>query len=404
MGEQMSSAVVQFKPKSQEPQEPGAQSFWGSFSLKSQLRTFTMVFALVAIWGIFAWHTEGAFLQPRNISNLLIQMSVTGILSVGMVLVIVTRQIDLSVGSVVCFLGALMAVLNTNHGWNPLSAFAMTAAVGIAVGLFQGYLHAYQRIPAFIVTLGSMMAFRGAAMWILGGSTVPLQESWLLGVGTSYVSPRIGWIITIVAVVITMTKAIQEFRAAKKYGVMASSPIGLLAKTIAICGLMIGFMTVLASYEGIPVPVLLMLGLMLVGHFLATQSAWGRHVYAIGGNPDAAFLSGINTKFSVLLVFGLMGILTTVAGLVATARVGSASPDAGQLLELDAIASCVIGGTSLMGGKGFIPGAILGALVMESLNNGMSMANMEPFWQYIVKGLVLVSAVWVDMLSQDKTR
>jgi D-xylose transport system permease protein len=161
-------------------------------------------------------------------------------------------------------------------------------------------------------------------------------------------------------------------------------------------------MEICSRHEGIPVPVLIMVGLMLAVHFAATQTVWGRHIYAIGGNVDAAFLSGVNVKLRILSVFGLIGVLSAVAGVVYTARVGSASPDAGQLLELDAIAACVIGGTSLMGGKGSILGAILGALVMESLNNGMSMANIEPFWQYIVKGLVLVVAVWVDIFSQEK--
>jgi D-xylose transport system permease protein len=374
-----------------------------SLGLKSKLRTFTMVFALIAIWAIFAWQTEGSFLQARNISNLLRQMSVTGVLSVGMVLVIVAGQIDLSVGSVVCFLGAILAVLNTNKGYSPASAFAITLGVGVLIGVAQGFLASYQRIPAFIVTLGGMLGFRGASMWITENNTIPLQENWILSLGTSYLSPKLGWIVVATGLAFMIFRQVMNYRKLKDFKLQAPPLWSLALQITGISTLVVGFMAVLASYEGIPVPVLVMLGFMLLVHFAATQTTWGRHIYAIGGNRDAAFLSGINVKARILSIFALMGVLATVAGTILTARVGSASPDAGNLLELDAIASCVIGGTSLMGGKGSILGAILGALVMESLNNGMSMANIEPFWQFIVKGGVLVAAVWIDIASQGKT-
>ena len=158
----------------------------------------------------------------------------------------------------------------------------------------------------------------------------------------------------------------------------------------------------LMKYQGLPIPVLILLVLTLFVHFIATQTPWGRHIYAIGGNKEAAFLSGVHVASKTLSTFVLMGLLAAISAVILTARVGSASPDAGQLLELDAIAACVIGGTSLMGGKGSVFGAILGALIMESLNNGMSLENMEPYWQFIVKGVVLVAAVWADMVSQPE--
>jgi D-xylose transport system permease protein len=372
---------------------------FGNF--KRSLRTYTMVFALLAIWMIFEVHTGGAFLQARNLSNLLRQMSVTSILSIGMVLIIVAGHIDLSVGSVVCFLGAIMAVANTTLGYSPTASVAIAMGAGALIGLIHGYLLSYQRIPSFIVTLGGMMAFRGASMMVTKNETIPLDGNWIQTMGTGYLSAHSGWILCSIALVVTGVAMIQSYVSQKRAG-LETTPLSKLVIQMAILtAIVLGSMKVLASYEGIPLPVLIMVGLMVLVYLAATRTRWGRHIYAIGGNSDAAFLSGINIKFTTLSIYILMGLLSAMGGIILTARVGSASPDAGQLLELDAIASCVIGGTSLMGGKGSVLGAILGALVMESLNNGMSLANIEPFWQYIVKGLVLVVAVWADMLSQD---
>jgi D-xylose transport system permease protein len=373
-----------------------------SWDLKTRLRTFTMVFALLVIWAIFELVTGGAFLQARNLSNLFRQMAVTGILASGMVLVIVAGHIDLSVGSVVCFLGALLTVFNTNHGWTPTEAFLLTLAVGAAIGLAQGYLASYQRIPAFIVTLGGMMVFRGASMWVTGASTIPLRENWIQSIGTSYLGAGAGWAVCAAAIAVSCLQLWRSHASSVRHGVETGSTLAVLIKMAALAAGMAGFMAVMASYQGIPVPVLVMGAIMVLLHLAATRTTWGRHIYAIGGNVEAAHVSGIAVRAKTLSIFALMGILSAVGGVVLTARVGSASPDAGQLLELDAIASCVIGGTSLMGGKGSILGAILGALVMESLNNGMSMANMEPYWQYVIKGLVLVAAVWADIASQDR--
>lgn len=351
--------------------------------LGSKLRTLTMVLALLVIWAVFQYATDGAFLQARNLSNLFRQMAVVGIMASGMVLVIVAGHIDLSVGSVVCFLGACLAVMSTQWGWSLEASVAATFVVGAAIGSLQGFLASYQRIPAFIVTLGGMMVFRGLAMWVTGSNTIPLSEGWVTQLGTGYLPSGLGWVFVAVAALLLL---------------LTTS----LTRALGATALLVAFMLVMSSYQGVPLPVLVMLGLMLLIHAVATRSVWGRHVFAIGGNPDAAFLSGVPVKRQSLLVFLLMGLLSSVAGVILVARVGSASPDSGQLLELDAIASCVIGGTSLLGGKGSVLGAILGALVMESLNNGMSMANMEPFWQYVVKGVVLVVAVWADLASQRR--
>ena len=367
--------------------------------LKQSWRTLTMVFALIAIWIIFQYATEGAFLEPRNLSNLFRQMTVTGVLAMGMVLIIVAGHIDLSVGSVVCFLGVTLAML-MQKGLSPAVALLATIGVGLCISTFQGWLTAYQKIPAFIVTLAGMMVFRGLSMGVTSGITIPLEDGWLKSFGSAYLPSSYGWIIAGGAIAVIAWSHVMRRKSSIRHGMVTSSTGSMWAGVLLVAALIAGFTATMNAYEGIPVPVLLMLVLMVLFNFISTKTVFGRHVYAVGGSVEAAHLSGVNVRKVVLGNFMLMGLLTAVAAMILTARVESAQPDGGQLLELDAIASCVIGGTSLMGGKGTIAGALLGALVMESLNNGMSLANMEAFWQYVVKGVVLASAVWLDVASQ----
>jgi D-xylose transport system permease protein len=367
--------------------------------LKQSWRTLTMVFALILIWIIFQYATDGAFLQPRNLSNLFRQMTVTGVLAMGMVLIIVAGHIDLSVGSVVCFLGVTLAML-MQKGISPEVALLATLGVGLVISFVQGWLTAYQKVPAFIVTLAGMMIFRGLSMGVTAGVTIPLEDSWIKSFGSAYVPTSIGWGIAGFSLAVMALSRFRRRSSAIRHGIATISGLSLWAGILLLTALVAGFTATMNAYEGVPAPVLLMLALMVLFNFISTKTVFGRHVYAVGGSVEAAHLSGVNVRKVVLGNFLLMGILTTIGAMILTARVESAQPDAGQLLELDAVASCVIGGTSLMGGKGTIAGALLGALVMESLNNGMSLANMEAFWQYVVKGLVLVIAVWLDVASQ----
>jgi D-xylose transport system permease protein len=373
-------------------------------TLRQSWRVLSMVFALIAIWVIFQYVTDGAFLQSRNLSNLFRQMTVTGTLAVGMVLIIVAGHIDLSVGSVVCFLGVVLATL-MQKGWSGEQALALTLAVGLAISFVQGWLTAYQKVPAFIVTLAGMMVFRGASMGVTEGVTIPLEDGWIKSFGSGYLGHEAGWVLATAVIALFAGLHFNKVRSRVALGLMSNSgPEGILMPIFIFSLIVCGFMATMNGYQGTPYPVLIMLFVMVVFHFISTKTVFGRHVYAVGGSIEAAHLSGVNVRRVVLGNFLLMGVLTTIAAMTLTARVESAQPDAGQLLELDAIASCVIGGTSLMGGKGTAAGALLGALVMESLNNGMSLANMESFWQYIVKGLVLMVAVWVDVASQKATR
>jgi D-xylose transport system permease protein len=364
------------------------------------VRAYAMVFALLAIWIIFQITTDGSFLTARNFSNLTRQSCITGVLAIGMVLVIVSGNIDLSVGSVVGLTGGMAAIMHAWWNWPAWAAMAGTLALGAVIGLFQGWLTAYQRIPAFIVTLAGLMIFRGVIKGATGGETVGPLPAEFKFIGQAYVGKEIGWALAILAVIATATILWRRQQARQRFGFATAPAWVTTLQILAGAALILTFAGYLNSYEGMPVPVLVLLGLALLFHFLANKTPFGRHVYAIGGNAEAAHLSGINLPRNILAVFILMGILSGVAGLIYTARVGSATADAGKILELDAIAACVIGGTSLMGGRGTIAGALVGALVMASLDNGMSLMNVEDFFQDVIKGLILIIAVGADIASK----
>lgn len=383
----------------------------GKFKVPTELlRAYTMVFALIAIWIYFHYSTDQIFLDPRNFSNLMRQTAVTGVLAVGMLMVIITGQIDLSVGSVVGLAGGIAAIAQGWLGWGLVPSLSAGIAVGIAIGLLQGSLTAYLNIPAFIVTLGGLLAWRGVILGLSRGETIPLRLQSFKAIGQGYVGPTVGWIIAAIAVAAVVWMTIARNRARRRHGLGAQS-LGLtLARAFIPVAVIVGFIYMMNSYElapgvkaGMPNPVIIFLAIALGGAFLTQNTTFGRYLYAIGGNPDAARLSGINIRSHLLAVFGIMGALAGVASIIYTARVGSASPDAGQLLELDAIAACVIGGTSLMGGRGTVFGAILGALIMASLDNGMSLKNVEPYMQNIIKGAILVAAVGLDMAGRKKS-
>lgn len=363
------------------------------------LRAYIMIGVLALIWAYFHWATESIFLTPENLTNLSKQMSVTAILAVGMLMVIVSGNIDLSVGSVLGFAGGIAALCMTNDFGLVLSII-LAILVGVAIGTFQGALTAYLNIPAFIVTLGGLLAWRGAVKWLLGGYTVPVADETFKAIGNSYVQPAAGWAIAVVAILAILFMAYRNAKAVKDYGLGEANYTGEILRSIVPVIGVVAFIWVMNAFRGIPIPVMILLGVALFGAFLTNSTTFGRYLYAIGGNADAARLSGINNKFNVLKVYALLGALTGVAALIFTARVGSAAPDAGVLKELDAIAACVIGGASLVGGRGTVFGACLGALIMASLDNGMSLLNVRDFMQDIIKGSILVAAVGLDMAGR----
>ena len=379
----------------------------------SALRAYTMLGAMILIWLFFYWQTDGIFLNPRNLSNLMLQTSVTGIIAVGMLLVIISGNIDLSVGSLLALAGGVAAIMLTNMGYGLVPSILGAIAVSVAIGLLQGALTAYFNIPAFIVTLGGLLAWRGAIKGISNSETIPISDSNFKFIGQGYAGDaalilnadyelafNFGWIIAALAIALILLFTYRRVKAQREYGLGDANLGAAMLKTLLPIAVIIGFVYMMNSYEGIPIPVLIFLAVALVGVFITDNTTFGRYLYAIGGNADAARLSGINNKINIVKVFAFLGALTGIAAIIYTARVGSATPDAGTLLELDAIAACVIGGTSLMGGRGTVFGACLGALIMASLDNGMSLLNVQDYMQDLVKGGILVAAVGLDMIGK----
>ncbi len=368
----------------------------------SAIRSYSLILAIAAVWIVFAASTGGIFLEPRNFSNLMRQTAVTGILSVGMVMVIVAAEIDLSVGSLVGLSGMAAVMMQTVAHAGLLSSLLVGLGVGLAVGALQGWLAAYVRIPSFIVTLGGLLAWRGAAEGISGGNTYPIESQSFMALGQSYVSPVIGIALMLAAVAAIVWHVLRRRGAQKRLGIEAWSPLSAALRVLIPSIVVVGFVLMLNEYSGIPVPVLILAAIALGGSFLMSQTTFGRRLYAVGGNPEAAKYSGINVRRQVLWAFCILGLLSGIAGCVYSARVGSAGPEAGTLLELDAIAACVIGGASLMGGRGTVLGACLGALFMASLDNGMSLKDVPDFVQNIVKGGILVLAVGLDAIARQR--
>ena len=369
----------------------------------SALRAYIMIAILALIWVYFHWATDSIFLTPRNLSNLMTQMSVTAIIAVGMLMVIVSGNIDLSVGSLLGFAGGIAAYVLTVLEYGLPAAIATAILVGVAVGAFHGLLTAYFNIPAFIVTLGGLLAWRGAVKWLLGGNTIPISNETFKAIGNNNLPMSVGWILAAAAIAIVLFMSYRKARSVKDYGLGEANYGGEFLKALVPIIGIVAFIGVMNSYQGLPIPVLILLIVALLGSFLTNSTVFGRYLYAIGGNAEAARLSGIDNKRNILKVYALLGAMTGIAALIFTARVGSAAPDAGVLKELDAIAACVIGGASLMGGRGTIFGACLGALIMASLDNGMSLMNVRDFMQDIIKGAILVAAVGLDMMGRKKS-
>ena len=363
------------------------------------LRMYAMVIALVFIWLIFTWLTGGTFLSPRNFSNLSRQTAVTAILAIGMTLVIVSANIDLSVGYGAGLLGAITAILHVRMEQSVIVSLLIVICIGVLIGVVQGYLVAYQRIPAFIVTLGGFLVYRGLMLAFTKSETILLHDNWLKAIGNAYLPQTIGWSIMVVGIGVGGYVFFHQLATSQLPRTFKAHKSTIL-KILGALGCLVAFVYVMNTHKGIPISVCVLFGLAFVFHFIANRTRFGRYVYAVGGNAEAAYLSGINVRAITLRVFAIMGALMAIAGIVMTARIGSATSKAGSLLELDAIAACVIGGASLMGGRGSIFGAILGAFVMESLTNGMEIANMGIAGQDIIRGVVLVAAVGFDMASR----
>lgn len=366
------------------------------------LQVFVMIAAIIAIMLFFTLMTEGAYLSARNVSNLLRQTAITGILAVGMVFVIVSAEIDLSVGSMMGLLGGLAAIFDVWLGWPLPLTIVVTLILGLLLGAWNGWWVAYRKVPSFIVTLAGMLAFRGILIGITNGTTVSPTSSAMAQIGQSYLPAGVGFTLGVAGLLTFVAWQWRRRQKRANLGLAVTRPASDIGRQVLMAVLVLGAIYLLNDYRGVPTPVLILTLLMLGGIFMATRTAFGRRIYAIGGNIEAARLSGINVACSKLAVFAINGLMVAVAGLILSSRLGAGSPSAGNIAELDAIAACVIGGTSLAGGVGSVAGAVMGAFIMASLDNGMSMLDVPTFWQYIVKGGILLLAVWMDTATKSK--
>ncbi|MGR5092817.1 sugar ABC transporter permease [Vibrio maritimus] len=366
----------------------------------AKLQLIVMAAAIIIIMLFFSIMTDWAYLSPRNISNLFRQTAITGILAIGMVFVIISGEIDLSVGSMMGLLGGAAAILDVWLGLPLPLTIVLTLGAGFLLGLWNGWWVAYRKVPSFIVTLAGMLAFRGILIGITDGTTVAPTSQEMGIIGQSYLPNMLGMMIGLGG--LAMYFAWQQKRRVtrKQYGLPIPSASANLTKHAAIGVAVLAIIFILNDYRGVPTPVLLLATLLIAGTFIATKTQFGRRIYAIGGNLEASRLSGINVERTKLSVYAMNGLLVAIAALILSSRLGAGSPSAGNIAELDAIAACVIGGTSMAGGVGTVIGAVIGAFIMASLDNGMSMMDVPTFWQYVVKGGILLLAVWMDSATK----
>jgi D-xylose transport system permease protein len=390
------------------PVEIKTASLWPRFlqSVRRNIQSYILLVAVVVIWGIFFFLTNGRYLDPQNISNLFRQMCVTSFMSIGMVLVIVTGGIDLSVGKLAGFVSVVVAYLQFNVWFALFPDQVVLPAIlsvicGLAVGLFagvvQGYIIAYLGLPAFIVTLGGMWLFNGLLLLVTQGKTIAANQPVFSDIGQGYIPPMWGWVIFALIIVVLIWNVFSGRRNKVKYG-FTLRPLYLdLLSVGVVLVLIFAYLLSVNNYKGIPVPVMLLAIVAVAIAYAANNTRFGRYAYAIGGNKEAARFSGISISSVVFRVFVLMGGLCGVAGVVLASYVGYGTIAAGTGYELDAIAACILGGTSPLGGVGTIPGALIGALIIASLTTGLQMLNVQPAWQYVVKAIILVTAVFMDV-------
>ncbi len=373
------------------------KKFYEKENISKYIRSYTIILATLIIWGVFQFLTKGTFLSIRNISNLFRQMAVVGVLSIGMTVCLIAGNFDLSVGSVTGFLGAVSAYLITNMGLNPVISVVVVVIVGTVIGCWNGFWIAYQKVPAFIVTLGSSLIFKGGIFIVTQGTTIPVRDDFYLALGQKYISIPFGYFCAVAGIVIYI---IQDLKKRKDMAEVLGQSSPLINHILKYClaGIVsFGFVLVMNLYEGIPIAVFIMFILLIILSFMLSKTCFGKRVYAVGGNSRASMMSGINNARISMVTFVIMGAIAGLAGVLQTARLAAATPGAASGMELDAIASSVIGGVSLAGGSGKVYDAIVGALVMASLSNGMSLLNVNSDVQYIVKGLILIVAVWFDV-------
>ncbi|GGI15539.1 sugar ABC transporter permease [Gottfriedia solisilvae] len=379
--------------------------------LKKNIREYGMYIALAVIMLVFTINTDGLFMSSRNLSDLINMTGYVAVLAVGMTLVIVIRHIDLSVGFVAGFLGAVVALFLTKFGLPVWLAIVAVLVIGAIIGLINAFFVANLGIPSFVVSLAGMLIFKGfLLMSLVETGTIIISDENFKAIGNGYIPSLGNWnglhvstlIVGALSIILLIWSDFTKRKVNITYGFEVLSVPMQVLKLVFISGI-IGYISyILAGYQGISWTAVIMLIVVIIYHFISTRTPLGRHIYAVGGNPEAAELSGISVKKVTYIVFGSMSMLAALSGVLFTARLASASPQAGTMFELDAIAAAYVGGVSAAGGVGKITGTIIGAFVMASLTSGMNLMGIDISYQYIIRGAVLVLAVVFDVITRNK--
>lgn len=379
----------------------------------SKLTNYLTFPLIVTIWIIFTYLTNGLYLSARNISFIFLQIAEVSCISMGMAFVIISGNIDLSVGSVLGVTGALAALLQVKilpqifrSSGNDFIVTLFTVIIvlffGALIGFWQGLWISYGKVPSFIVTMSGMFIFRGAALFITKGITLrPMFQNFKF-LGQAYIPKIFGFFICGIIIVLIWTNWLIKNKREKILNIPRKRNLIEILKYTSLSLMILIFTIILNFYRGFPIPVIIIIFLALVLNFVSKNTRFGRFTYATGGNADISALVGINVKLNTLLIFILIGILSSISGIIFTARLDAGTTYAGEFYELSAIAACVIGGVSLFGGKGTILGAVVGSIILSSIENGMYMLNIEIPWQYMIKGLLIVIFVWLDINFRTK--
>ena len=377
--------------------------------IKANIRDYALLLSLLAIMVFFQFTTGGTLFKPINMTNLILQNSYIVIMALGMLLIIVAGHIDLSVGSVSGFVGAVAAVMMVNWKVDAFTTVVACLLLGAVIGGAQGYLVAFYKIPAFIVTLAGMLVFKGLALTVLGGASVgPFPREFQLlssGFVPDFTSGTFNWLAIIIGGAVTAAIIyfnFKERRNQQEHGLAEEPDVIFYGRNVLIAVAFLGFSFLMASYKGLPNVLIVMFTLIALFVFITTRTTFGRRVYAMGGNEKASKLSGINTERMTFMIFVIMGSLAALAGLIFAARLNVATPKAGAGFELEVIAACFIGGAAVTGGVGKIIGAVIGAFIIGVMNNGMSILGVGIDLQQVIKGAVLMLAVFLDVYYKNK--
>ena len=383
--------------------------------VQQNIREYGMYIALILIMGIFSYLTKGVFMSSRNISNLVNQMGYIGVLAVGMTLIIVIRHIDLSVGFLAGFLGAVAAIA-LKAGWPVYTVIPAVLVLGIFAGLITAFPVARLGVPAFVTSLAGWLIYRGLLQLVTAGTgTIIISDTAFNALGNGFIPdfPDMGFLpgvhkitllLGVIAIVLFIINAINSRRNKQAYNFEVLSMDMFILQLVLVSGVIAYITWTLAGYNGMSWTLVIVMIVVLLYDFITARTVLGRHIYAVGGNPDAAELSGINVKNIIFVVFGSMGMLSALSGILFAARLQSATTTAGTLFELDAIAAAYVGGVSAAGGVGKVTGSIIGALVMMSLVNGMNLLGSDISLQYIIRGVVLVIAVIFDVMTRNSSK